>query len=139
MSDFEDFEDLFDKEADTFQKINKQTEHESEDDIEQEDIVEDENEEIDYSKYTDNLELEEYLKRKINHLCINLSTPNFKNEYDINANTLNNLKQLKKGLVFDNKVLESKLIFRELYNNNILEHDLIHIISINCRNSGKIC
>jgi len=130
MSDFEDFEDLFDKEADTFQKTNKQTEHESEDDIEQEDIVEDENEEIDYSKYTDNLELEEYLKRKINHLCINLSTPNFKNEYDINANTLNNLKQLKKGLVFDNKVLESKLIFRELYNNNILEHDLIHIISM---------
>ena len=108
MSDFEDFEDLFDKEAETIQRAQKQVDLPSEDEFQQEDIIEDE--EIDYSKYTDNLELEEYLKRKINHLCINLSTANLKNEYDINANTLKNLKQLKKGLTFDTKVLESRLI-----------------------------
>lgn len=130
MSDFEDFEDLFDKEADSVQKSNNQQEQISEDDILEDELIENEENEINYSKYTDNLELEEYLKRKINHLCINLSTSNLNNEYDINANTLNNLKQIKKGLSFDSKVLESKLIFKELYNNNILEHDLINIINM---------
>ncbi|KAL6933577.1 uncharacterized protein HGUI_01211 [Hanseniaspora guilliermondii] len=130
MSDFEDFEDLFDKEADSIQKSTLQQENASEYEIIEDEVIENEENEINYSKYTDNLELEEYLKRKINHLCINLSAPNLNNEYDINANTLNNLKQLKKGLSFDNKVLESKLIFKELYNNNILEHDLIKIINM---------
>lgn len=135
MSDFEDFEDLFDKEADSIQKSNNQQEHISEDENLEDELIENDEDEINYSKYTDNLELEEYLKRKINHLCINLSSSSLNNEYDINANTLNNLKQIKKGLSFDSKVLESKLIFKELYNNNILEHDLINII--NMYQSGK--
>ncbi|CAI8499204.1 unnamed protein product [Hanseniaspora opuntiae] len=70
MSDFEDFEDLFDKEADSVQKSNNQQEQISEDDILEDELIENEENEINYSKYTDNLELEEYLKRKINHLCI---------------------------------------------------------------------
>lgn len=137
MSDFEDFEELFDKEADTNAKQNiKASANEDLDVADEDNRLESEDEQEDYedaknSKITsiDTVELDEYLKRKIHHLCIS-SSSYINNKFDITSTTLSNLKQLKQGLQFDSKKLESHSVFIQLYNNNILIHDLIPILAL---------
>ena len=146
MSDFEDFEELFAKEAETNLKQHNNINQENEDDFEEnidqdnnnnEDEDDDEEEEEEYyykdnnhkSNITESVELDEYLTRKIHHLCISLSSF-INSKFDITSTTLSNLKQLKQGLQFDSKKLESHTVFIQLYKNNILIHDLIPILAL---------
>ncbi|XBW37327.1 hypothetical protein QEN19_002909 [Hanseniaspora menglaensis] len=144
MSDFEDFEELFAKEADhNITKAEREIkEHDDisdkdfsdEDEQADNDILSDEIEHYENSSEinAESVELDEYLIRKIHHLCISLSSFS-NNKFDITATTLSNLKQLKQGLQFDSKKLESHTVFIQLYKNNLLVHDLIPILGLyNC-------
>ncbi|KAL6929184.1 hypothetical protein ACO0SA_002524 [Hanseniaspora valbyensis] len=141
MSDFEDFEELFAKEAEINLKqqnnINQENEDDFEDNIDPDNNSNEEDEEEEYyyddnntkTNITESVELDEYLTRKIHHLCISLSSF-INSKFDITSTTLSNLKQLKQGLQFDSKKLESHTVFIQLYKNNILIHDLIPILTL---------